>query len=153
MELPQNKSILIIDDEPDICELFKTALESEGFKTHVAYDIKQTEEFLSTQIPDLIILDLMLPGRSGFEFLRDLSKPQFRKTKVIVITGKKIDASTKELLFFEPNVAEFLPKPVKPLALLYRIHQILGTTPKDIQFVEQRRKEWEEFQQQIKRRF
>jgi len=120
------KTILIIDDDDAIREFLEILLKKEGFKTEAVENGKVARELLKTMKPDLIILDLMLPGYGGFEILRELQMDdETEKIPVIVITGKYLDRTTAEMIKMEPNVFDFLEKPIKNEVLISLIYKAL----------------------------
>lgn len=126
---PQDKLILIVDDDEGIRELLDVALKNEGFKTDKAPTGKDAIEKIKTNNYDMILLDLMLPGYGGFEILRELQIEGKTSIPVIIITGKYMDRSTKEMIKMEPNVSEFIEKPIKINYFISLIHKILKTNP------------------------
>lgn len=66
------KTILVVDDEKHICELYKSELEDEGYAVEVAYTGKDTLRAVETNPPDLIVLDIQMPGMDGIETLENL---------------------------------------------------------------------------------
>ena len=66
--------VLVVDDDPDVRELILLALESEGARTTIGEDGNQAITALRTEIPDLVVLDMMLPHRSGFLVLEEIQK-------------------------------------------------------------------------------
>ncbi len=126
---PQTKTILIVDDEEGIRELLDVALKNENFKTEKISTGKEAIDKIKNNNYDLIILDLMLPGYGGFEILRELQIEGKTSIPVIVITGKYMDRSTKEMIKMEPNVVDFVEKPIKINAFTTLVHKILKTTP------------------------
>ncbi|MGC8867148.1 MAG: response regulator [Elusimicrobiales bacterium] len=126
---PESKTILIVDDDEAIRELLDVALKNEKFKTEKISTGKQAIERIKQKDYDLIILDLMLPGYGGFEILRELQIEGKTSLPVIVITGKYIDRSTKEMIKMEPNVVDFIEKPIKINLFIALIHKILKTNP------------------------
>lgn len=127
--LPQDKSILIVDDDEGVRELLDITIKTEGFKTEKAPTGKDAIEKIKQKDYDLIILDLMLPGYGGFEILRELQIEGKTSIPVIVITGRYMDRSTKEMIKMEPNVVEFIEKPIKINLLISIIHNTLKTKP------------------------
>ena len=108
------KSILIIEDEPDIQELLRAYLEDAGYQTAVAGDGVAALERFGAQPFDLVLLDLMLPGRSGEELL-----PLLRGVPVIVVSAKAdIDAKVDALL---GGAADYVTKPFALKELLARV--------------------------------
>jgi two-component system response regulator MtrA len=120
------KTILIIDDDDAIREFLEILIKKEGFKTEAVENGKVAREILKTMKPDLIILDLMLPGYGGFEILRELQMDdETEKIPVIIITGKYLDRTTAEMIKMEPNVFDFLEKPIKNEVLISLIYKAL----------------------------
>lgn len=123
------KKVLVVDDDDSICELLKFVLEREGFTVLVARDGQEAIRQAGAHSPELMLLDLMLPRYGGFEVLRQLQKPETSKIPIIVFTGRYTDRSTQELIRGEPNVVDFLEKPINTAVLSSRIHAFLKTTP------------------------
>lgn len=126
---PQDKLILIVDDDDGIRELLDVALKHDGFKTDKAPTGKDAIEKIKNNHYDMIILDLMLPGYGGFEILRELQIEGKSSIPVIIITGRYMDRSTKDMIKMEPNVVEFVEKPIKINYLVSLVHTILKTNP------------------------
>jgi len=83
-------------------------------------------------MPDIILLDFRLPGKGGYEVLRELQATGNGHIPVIVITGRQLDRNQIEMVRLEPNVKEFLTKPLRPAFLVALIHNILKTCPADV---------------------
>ena len=79
--------------------------------------------------PDALVLDFMMPGLGGYEALRELQARGYGQIPVVVVTGHAMDAKTIEMVRQEPNVKDFLQKPVRPAMLVAAIHRMLGTAP------------------------
>ena len=127
-QLPSEKRILVVDDDDAVLQLFRTAIEVEGFQVRTARDGRNLAAKAVEFQPHLIVTDLMMPGGSGYEVLRQLQADETtRATPVIIVTGHVLDDSTKTLLKQESNLAAYLEKPVRPERLLRRIHEILHT--------------------------
>lgn len=118
-----------MDDDDSVCELLKFVLSREGFNVLLARDGEQAIREAQANLPNLILLDLMLPRYGGFEVLRQLQKPDTVKIPIIVFTGRYTDRSTQDLIRGETNVVDFLEKPLNTVALAGRIHAILNTSP------------------------
>jgi DNA-binding response OmpR family regulator len=119
-------TILIVDDDPGIQRLLSRYLTEQGFVTAVAGGGKSMDAFLSKQHPDLIILDLMLPGEDGLSLARRLRVSG--NTPIIMLTarGEEVD----RIIGLEMGADDSLPKPFNPRELLARIRAVLrrGTT-------------------------
>ncbi|MDE2237913.1 MAG: response regulator, partial [Elusimicrobia bacterium] len=79
--------------------------------------------------PDLIILDFMLPGMGGYEVLRELQASGNGRIPIFVITGRHLDRKSVEMVRLEPNVKEFIEKPLRPAVLATTLHTLLKTRP------------------------
>ena len=116
--------ILVIEDEKEIRDLLRYNLEREGFKVAVATDGEEGLERLFASRPDALVLDLMLPGRSGLEVLREVrGEPTTRDLPVIVLTARS--AEMDKLLGFEHGADDYLTKPFGPRELVARLRALL----------------------------
>ncbi|MBS1687676.1 MAG: response regulator transcription factor [Bacteroidetes bacterium] len=116
--------ILIVDDEPDIVEFISYNLKSKGYLIATARDgieaIRKAKEFL----PDLILLDIMMPNKDGIETIRDLRKmPEFEDTAIIFLTARSDEKSEIEGLSLGAD--DYISKPIKPELLATRISAAL----------------------------
>ncbi len=103
------KRVLIVEDEPNIVESLRFLLEREGLEVVVQSDGGLAMESVRASFPDLVILDVMLPNRSGFDILRDIHAMPGSQPKVMVLTakGQARDRLTAE----EIGVDKFMTKP------------------------------------------
>ena len=76
-------------------------------------------------------MDLMLPGKGGYEVVRDLQATDAARVPVVVITGRTIDRKNMEMIKNEPNVRDFMQKPLRPTMLATAPHSLLQTRPRD----------------------
>ncbi|MFI5362153.1 MAG: response regulator transcription factor, partial [Elusimicrobiota bacterium] len=127
---PSEKLILVVDDDDSVRSFIEVCAMSQGFQVVTAVDGLDATEKLSARAPDLIITDLMMPGQSGYEFLRSLQAAGNGRIPVFVITGSVLDSSTIALIRQETNVVEFIPKPVTLVKLIAAMHARLRTAPK-----------------------
>ena len=127
---PADKLILIVDDDDSVRELLEFIVKKEGFRSEKAADGEDAINKARTGNPDLILLDLMLPKFGGFEILRELQGDETSSIPIIIITGRYTDRSTSEMIKQEPNVRDFIEKPVKPQVLTAVIHKLLHTQPR-----------------------
>lgn len=116
--------ILVVDDERNIVELLKFNLEKEGYDVLAAFDGIDAVKLAREEKPDLIILDIMLPGQGGLEVCRQLRKEM--KTPIIMATakGEEID----KILGLELGADDYVTKPFSPRELLARVKAILRRT-------------------------
>ncbi|HEX5033413.1 MAG TPA: response regulator [bacterium] len=93
------KRVLVIDDDPDILTLLKETLEANHFECHVAASPQEGLETAIANKPHLILLDLMLPGMSGFGFMRELKKhKELAATPIVVLTALSDEEIAEESL-------------------------------------------------------
>ena len=116
--------ILVVEDEPDILDLVQFNLREAGFDTVAAQDGERALELLRQRIPDLVLLDLMLPGVPGTEICRQLkSSPRTRNVPVIMVTarGEEVD----RVVGFELGADDFVTKPFSMRELVLRTRAVL----------------------------
>ncbi len=107
--MPDQKIILLVEDEPVLSNLLRQRLEKDGFKVMVAKDGEEALKVLKTAKPDLILLDVILPKLSGFELMEKLrEEPEFQKAPIIIISnlGQESDMEKGQML----GAAEYLVK-------------------------------------------
>jgi len=126
--------VLVVDDEPDILELLHYNLTKEGYDVRTASDgikaVAEAKEFL----PNLILLDIMMPYQDGVETCRQLRLvPQLQNAYILFLTARAEEYS--EVAAFEVGADDFIIKPIKPRALLSRIQALFrrnaGAQPAD----------------------
>lgn len=122
-----DKLVMIVDDDDSVRELLEFVVKKEGFKVDTAADGEEGIRKIQKLLPDLIILDLMLPRYGGFEVLRQLQTGDTARIPIVIITGRYTDRTTSEMIRQESNVMDFLEKPIKPAVLGTAIHKILRT--------------------------
>jgi len=119
-----SKLIAIIDDEPDIVELVDLHLKKAGFMTKGFFEAESFYRFLSTHIPDLIILDLMLPDADGFEICKYLKKQEkYAQIPVVMLTAKADE--TDKVLGLELGADDYVTKPFSTRELIARVKAVL----------------------------
>ena len=125
-----NKLIAAIDDEPDILELVSLHLARAGFKVKEFLNAEDFFKFLSSKIPDLIILDLMLPDADGIEICRYLkSKEDFKFIPIIMLTARVTE--TDKVLGLELGADDYVTKPFSPRELVARVKAVLRRKAQD----------------------
>lgn len=116
--------ILVVEDEPDIAALIAYQLTREGFRVETAPTGTDAIAAVSRAVPDLLILDLMLPGMSGDEVLRKLQKePATESLPVLILTAKK--QQEDRIRGLEMGADDYLTKPFSPRELVLRVQAIL----------------------------
>jgi two-component system alkaline phosphatase synthesis response regulator PhoP len=115
--------VLIVDDEPDIVELLKYNLEKEGYDVRTAGDGEKALAIAKDFLPELILLDIMMPKLDGVETCRRLRQmPDFMNAHIIILTARGEEYS--EVAAFDVGADDYLTKPIKPRALMSRINAI-----------------------------
>ena len=112
-------TILIIEDDPDINSLLANILHAADYQTICAYSASEANLLLEKEIPDLILLDLMLPGISGESFLTDLRDRQHSSLPVIVISAKS--ALFDKVSMLKNGADDYMTKPFEPEEVLARV--------------------------------
>jgi two-component system phosphate regulon response regulator PhoB len=119
-----SKRILVVDDEPDIMELVRFSLTQEGFLVDTAEDGATALAQVARRVPDLVVLDLMLPDESGTEVCRKLrSTPETAKLPVIMLTARSEEVD--RVVGFELGADDYVTKPFSPRELVLRIKAVL----------------------------
>jgi DNA-binding response OmpR family regulator len=118
------KTIAVIDDEPDILELVKVNLEKAGFRVKDFSNAEKFFRYLTTEIPDMVLLDLMLPDADGYDICKYLRKEdKFSKIPIIMLTARSEE--TDKVLGLELGADDFVTKPFSPRELTARIKAVL----------------------------
>ncbi|MFH1379995.1 MAG: response regulator [bacterium] len=115
--------IVVADDEKDVLELMQFILERDGHQVLTANNGEAAVELIKEEIPDLVLLDVMMPGMDGYTVNTKIL--EYEKTKdipVIILTAK---AKVKELFQMAPNIEEYIEKPFAAEFLKDRIREIL----------------------------
>jgi len=116
--------ILIVEDEPAICEMVGLALQRAGYEPVDAGDVAQAEMAIADRLPDLILLDWMLPDVSGLEFARRLKKDETtRHVPIIMLTARGEESERVKGL--EMGADDYVTKPFSPRELMARIKAVL----------------------------
>ncbi|NYT62690.1 phosphate regulon transcriptional regulator PhoB [Alcaligenaceae bacterium] len=117
-------TILVIEDEPAIQELISVNLTFAGHKVLRAYDAEQAQTLIRAELPDLILLDWMLPGASGITMAKKLrSDERTRQVPIIMLTAK--GAEQDKLDGLEAGADDYITKPFSPKELMARIKAVL----------------------------
>ena len=116
--------ILVVDDDPAIREMLQLALVHGGFDVQLAGSALEAREKIALMIPDLILLDWMLPGQSGFEFARHLRRnPAHKQVPVIMLTARGL--TEDKVAALDAGADDYVSKPFSVVELLARIKAVL----------------------------
>jgi two-component system phosphate regulon response regulator PhoB len=116
--------ILIIEDERSLVDVLKYNLEREGYEVTITYDGQDGLRKAQMQLPDLILLDLMLPGLDGLQVCRELrAGERTRRVPIIILTAKSEE--TDQIVGFSMGADDYVTKPFSPKVLLQRVKALL----------------------------
>jgi len=116
--------VLVVEDEEAVREMLVMVLEQAGLQVHSAVDAHQAAEILRRELPDLVLLDWMLPGVSGVEWARRLKKDEAYQNLPILMLTARGEVEDK-LKAFDVGADDYVTKPFSPKELIARIHAIL----------------------------
>jgi two-component system, OmpR family, alkaline phosphatase synthesis response regulator PhoP len=127
----ENFKILIVDDEADILEFISFNLKREGFTVCTATEGKSAIEIAKDTLPNLILLDIMMPGIDGIETCEILrSVPELNNTLIAFLTARGEDYS--QIAGFEAGGDDYIVKPIKPKVLISRIYALLKRLKREV---------------------
>ncbi|MFC2060400.1 response regulator [Chloroflexota bacterium] len=115
------KKILVVDDERKIVDILKAYLERDGYRVINAYDGQSALELARRELPDLIILDLMLPEVSGWDVCRELRRES--DVPIIMLTAR--DDTTDKIIGLELGADDYVTKPFDPKEIISRVRAVL----------------------------
>lgn len=132
---PTSEHILVVDDDPQLRELLARYLGEQGFRVSAVADARAMDDLLKHERPDLLILDLMLPGEDGLSIARRLRAKNTIPIIMLSARGEEVD----RIVGLEVGADDYLPKPFNPRELLARIRAVLrrpkmkeATSPKSL---------------------
>jgi two-component system alkaline phosphatase synthesis response regulator PhoP len=135
MNQNNGKKILLVEDEPDVLQVTKKTLESAGFDVITACDGKEGLEIARKGLPDLIVLDLLLPGMDGYKVCGILKHDiQYMTIPILILSGRS--QSKDYELGLKVGANAYLTKPFEPKALIEKIAELIRLSPKKQQRVE-----------------
>ena len=114
-------TILLVDDDENICKVIKLYLEKEGLEIRIANDGKQGLDLFSSYYPELVLLDIMMPGMDGIEVIKRIRKES--NVPVIMLTAK--GDTFDKVLALELGADDYIVKPFEPKELIARIKAVI----------------------------
>jgi len=126
----QRRSLLLVDDDPEILTLLRAKLADEPFELLTAVEGESALNIVRTQKPDLVVLDVNLPGLSGLEVCRSLrADKDTRDIPIIILSGRSDQID--RVLGLEFGADDYVTKPFNPRELILRIHNVLRRVYKE----------------------
>jgi DNA-binding response OmpR family regulator len=120
------KKILIVDDEPNIVTALEFLLQKNGYEVLIARNGEAALKLVETQLPDLVLLDVMMPVRSGYEVCQRMrERAEWRHIKIIMLTAKGRDVEMSKGLSIGADL--YITKPFSNRELLDKIRQLLAS--------------------------
>ena len=125
------KKILVVDDDPDILDALTMILESRGYQVVTARDGVEGLANIKAEMPNLVILDMMMPKMDGFAVLKELHDPRWSKYRdipILILTSVREEASRRRYELetgLELGVDDYVEKPMSPDVLLDRVGKLL----------------------------
>ncbi len=128
--MERQPKILVVDDDPDIREAITTILSTQPYEVAEARDGVECLERIREGVPDLLILDLLMPRKDGFAVVRELREnPKYAKLPILILTAVREDASRRRYELetgLALDVQDYVEKPIPPADLLHRVSKLLG---------------------------
>lgn len=121
MIVKKSAKILVVDDDQRICNLLQNYLGREGFRVSTVLDGKQMRRHIEQDVPDLVILDLVLPDEDGLSLARELRT--YPRLGIIILTAKR--ETVEKIVGLETGADDYISKPFDNRELLARIHSVL----------------------------
>jgi CheY-like chemotaxis protein len=123
--------ILVVDDEAAIREVVSAILEAEGHEVRQARDGHDALTAMAAEMPEVIVLDLAMPGMDGWRFLEELHSRGLRRlTRVVIVSGRYDPSAVSPLQ--RARVGHFLPKPFEPESLVAMVDEALLVEPEQL---------------------
>lgn len=125
----QKAKILVVDDDPDIRVAITTILESQDYEVDTASDGVEALDRLRQEPPDLLILDLLMPRKDGFEVVKELrGNPKYAKLPILILTSVPEEPGRRRYELetgLAMDVQDYVEKPIPPLDLLHRVEKLV----------------------------
>lgn len=123
--MKKNTNILVVDDSETNLVLLEAILEDDGFDVDIAYSVKDAEISLQKSIPDLILLDLLMPNENGFDLLKKLKvKDDFKQIPIIIVTAFANDEN--KIIAKDLGAVDVIEKPINIPDFLNKVHNALS---------------------------
>lgn len=123
--------ILAVDDDTELTQLLQLIFESRGFGVTIANSGQQALQALENELPEVIVLDLMMPGMSGEDVCRKIrANPRTANIPIIVLTAKSDLNTRREMM--KAGISEYLVKPISPMDLVQRTREVIAQSTSSV---------------------
>ena len=120
------RTVLVVEDEPNIVESLSFLMKKAGFVVRVARDGNTALRTIESEIPDLVLLDIMMPRRDGYEVCRAIrANPDWQDVRIIMLSAKGREIDRRKGL--ELGADDYITKPFSTREIVARVQEILGT--------------------------
>ena len=130
--MERQPKLLVVDDDPDILDAITAILTTQRYTIDTARDGVECVDKVRGDIPDLIILDLLMPKKDGFAVVRELRQnPKYAKIPILILTSVREDASRRRYELetgLAMDVQDYVEKPISPMDLLDRVNKLLASS-------------------------
>ena len=121
-----DSTVLVVDDDPVILKLLEVNFEMEGFTVRLAHDGAEGIDVARSERPDIIVSDIMMPGKSGLELVSELkSDPSTSDIPIILLSAKAQNADVRSGM--DAGADDYITKPFEPLDLVDRVNRLLSS--------------------------
>jgi len=122
-----SQSVLVVDDEPNIVMSLEFLMKKQGYAVRVARDGDEAIAAIEQNAPDLVLLDVMLPKRDGFDVCQAIrSNPEWKSVRIVMLTAKGRDIEQEKGLALGAD--DYITKPFSTREVITRVSEILGCT-------------------------
>ena len=122
-----SKKVLVVDDEPSILLSLEFLMEQEGYDVHTATDGEEALQEVHKKIPDLILLDVMMPKRDGFEVCQTIrANPEWKEIRIIMLTAKGREVDQEKGIALGAD--DYITKPFATRELVEKVRIVLGNS-------------------------
>jgi two-component system alkaline phosphatase synthesis response regulator PhoP len=130
--MERQSRLLVVDDDPDILDSITVILTTQPYTIDTARDGVECVDKVRENIPDLIILDLLMPKKDGFAVVRELREnPKYARIPILILTSVREDASRRRYELetgLAMDVQDYVEKPISPMDLLDRVNTLLESS-------------------------
>ena len=125
-EVTSMTKVMIVDDNLDITKVLDILMKKEGFETAIAHDGKEFLDKVGKEKPDLVLLDVMMPGLTTKQILETLNKSEDKDVDIILVTVVRMSDSEKKSIMSNYNIKDYITKPFDVEDMINRIRKVLG---------------------------